>query len=152
MSVRTVFLVIAGVATIALSHSAVIAFQAKPLTTWDGVYTEEQAKRAEPLYAEKCANCHGDTLTGNDAPPLVGPEFSANWADLNLEDLNERIRLTMPADAAGTLSRAQTSDVIALMLRRAEMPAGKTELATTTEVLKGIKFVATRPGNAAAKP
>jgi len=152
MSVKAVSLVIAGVATIALSHSAVIAFQAKPLTTWDGVYTEEQAKRAEPLYVEKCANCHGDTLTGNDAPPLVGPEFSANWADLNLNDLNERIRLTMPADAAGTLSRAQVSDIIALMLKKAEMPAGKTELGTAPEVLKEIKFVSGKPAAAAAKP
>ncbi|HKT79348.1 MAG TPA: cytochrome c [Vicinamibacterales bacterium] len=145
MSVKAVFFVIAGLATAALSHTAVVAYQEK--NVWDGVYTEEQAKRAEPLYAEKCANCHGDQLTGNDAPALVGAEFSANWTDLTLNDLSERIRLTMPADAAGSLSRAQVADIVALILRHAEMPAGTTELAPTADTLKAIKYVGSRPAD-----
>jgi quinoprotein glucose dehydrogenase len=145
MSARSIFLAVAGVATIVLTHQAVSAYQAAPRSVWDGVYTEDQAKRAEPLYAEKCSNCHGDQLTGNDAPPLVGAEFSANWSDLSLNDLSERIRLTMPADSAGSLSRAQVVDIIALILKHADMPAGTTELAPVAETLKGIKFLGSRP-------
>ena len=149
MSARSVFLVVAGVATLALCTTfttAISAYQAKPKkTVWDGVYTEEQAKRGAPLYAEKCANCHGDQLTGNDAPALVGAEFSSNWNDLDLNDLSERIRLTMPADSAGSLSRAQTADLIAVMLKHAEMPSGQTEIPTAADQLKDIKYTGTKP-------
>ncbi len=149
MSVKPVSFVVAGIAAIALSHSAVVAFQAAPKSIWDGVYAEEQAKRAEPLYSEKCSNCHGAELTGNDAPALVGAEFSANWNDLLLNDLFERIRLTMPADSPGSLSRAQVADIISLILKRAEVPAGKAELPSTSEVLKGIKYIGSRPESSA---
>jgi mono/diheme cytochrome c family protein len=145
MSARSIFLVVAGAATLALSTTVMAAYQAKPKTVWDGVYSDEQAKRGEPLYAEKCANCHGDQLTGNDAPALVGAEFSSNWNDLNLNDLSERIRLTMPADSAGSLSRAQVADLIAVLLKHAEMPAGKTEVPTTADALKEIKYLGTKP-------
>ena len=146
MSARSVFLVVAGAATLALSTTAMSAYQAAAKkTVWDGVYSEEQVKRGAPLYAEKCANCHGDQLTGNDAPALVGAEFSSNWNDLDLNDLSERIRLTMPADSAGSLTRAQTGDLIAVMLKQAEMPAGTTELPTAADQLKEIKYVGTKP-------
>ena len=148
MSAKAVSYVVAGIAVIALSHSAVAAFQAKPRSIWEGVYSEEQAKRAEPLYAEKCANCHGAELTGNDAPALVGAEFAANWNDLVLNDMFERIRLTMPADGPGTLSRAQVADIIALMLKHADVPTGKAELPSTAEALKEIKYVGSRPEGA----
>jgi cytochrome c len=145
MSVKTVSLVVAGIATIVLSHAVVGAFQAKPRSVWDGVYTDDQAKRGAPLYAEKCSNCHGSELTGNDAPALVGAEFSANWSDLSLNDLAERIRITMPADNAGSLSRAQVVDLIATILKHAEMPTGAAELPPTPETLKLIKYLGTRP-------
>ena len=149
MSSKAVSIVVASVAAIALSHSAVIAYQATTKSTWDGVYAAEQAKRAEPLYAEKCSNCHGSELTGNDAPALVGAEFSANWNDLTINDLFERIRLTMPADSPGSLSRAQVADIIALILQHAGTPAGAADLPSTADVLKTIKFVGSRPVGAA---
>ena len=34
-------------------------------SVWDGVFTEEQAQRGEPLYRANCASCHGDTLKGS---------------------------------------------------------------------------------------
>jgi mono/diheme cytochrome c family protein len=146
MSARTVTFLVAGIATIALSHAAAVAYQGdKPRSVWDGVYTEDQAKRGAPLYQEKCSNCHGDQLTGNDAPALVGSDFSANWSDLSLNDLSERIRITMPADNAGSLSRAQVVDIIAVILKHAEMPAGQTELAPVADSLKAIKYLGTKP-------
>src|SRR5690349_2707025 len=102
-------LVVAG-ALVALSQSGLVGFQATPRSVWDGVYSEEQAKRAEPLYADKCSSCHGIDLTGATAP-LVGREFAANWNDLSLELMSERIRLTMPTERMGTLSRAQVADL-----------------------------------------
>lgn len=148
-------IVVAGIATIAFSHAVVVAYQAakpKMRSVWDGVYTDAQATRAQPLYARTCANCHGDTLSGNDAPPLVGAEFSANWSDLTLEDLSERIRLTMPPEDSGGLSRGQVADLIAMILRRGEIPAGDAELPPgNNEELKGILIVGTRPDNLATR-
>src|SRR5262245_45363934 len=83
-------------------------------TTWDGVYSEAQARRGETLYKDKCSGCHGPELMGADtAPPLTGPEFNAGWNDQTADDLEERIRISMPADAPGSLSRQDATAVLA---------------------------------------
>ena len=98
-------------------------------SVWDGVYTEEQAKRGEPIYRKECASCHGETLTGGESsPPLTGGAFLANWNGLTVGDLFERIRKTMPQSAPGRLTRQQDSDILAFMLSANKFPAGKTEL------------------------
>jgi mono/diheme cytochrome c family protein len=115
-------------------------------TTESGVYSEAQAKRGEGVYAEKCASCHAPDLTGLDqAPSLAGAEFNTNWNDLALNDLFERIRISMPADKPGTLSRPETADVVAFVLQRGSFPAGQSELSSDAEALKGIKFIAKKP-------
>ena len=113
---------------------------------WEGVYTQEQAKRGEALYAQNCASCHGPDLAGGEmAPGLTGGEFSSNWNDLSIGDLFDRIRISMPQSAPGSLSRQQNADILSFMLFKASVPAGKTELPTQSEVLSTIKFVASRP-------
>src|SRR5262245_50533232 len=75
-------------------------------TQWDGVYNAAQAARGEPLYSQYCASCHGPELSGGEmAPALVGRDFNANWNDLSLGDLFDRIRTSMPQNNPGTLSR-----------------------------------------------
>ncbi|MQA28790.1 MAG: cytochrome c [Luteitalea sp.] len=113
---------------------------------WDGVYTQEQAKRGEGEYAQHCASCHGPDMTGGEmAPGLAGGEFSSNWNDLSLGDLFERMRISMPQNAPGSLSRAQNADILAFMLAKGSYPAGQTELPSQTEVLNTIKFVSAKP-------
>src|SRR5690349_4120126 len=93
-----------------LIAAALVAVDAK--TTWDGVYTEAQAGRGQTAYGQACVSCHGPDLAGADsAPPLTGPEFMAGWNDQTVDDLFERIRVTMPADAPGSLSREQYVDI-----------------------------------------
>lgn len=122
-----------------------VAAQGK--SQWDGVYTEAQAKRGEGLYGQYCASCHGPDLAGGEmAPGLTGGEFTANWNDLSLGDLFERIRISMPQSAPGSLSRQQNADILAFMLRKMNVPVGSAELATATEALKEIKFLASKPG------
>ncbi len=111
----------------------------------DGVYTEEQAKRGAPLYAQQCSSCHGQTLEGLDmAPGLTGGTFVSNWNGLTVGDIFERIRLTMPQDDPGKLSRQQDADIVAYLLQVNKYPAGKSELPLETEVLKQIKFEPTK--------
>lgn len=115
-------------------------------TIWDGVYTNEQAKRGEAIYRRECGACHGDVLTGGEsAPPLTGGGFQANWNGLTLGDLFDRIRKTMPLTAPGRLTRQQGADVLAFMLSINKFPAGKTELYRQTEMLREIRFETKKP-------
>jgi mono/diheme cytochrome c family protein len=112
-------------------------------SVWDGVYTSAQAERGAVLYANTCASCHGSALGGGEsAPPLTGGEFSSNWYGLTVGDLFERIRISMPADRPGTLTREQDADILAFMFSVSEFPAGTTELERKTEVLKQIRIEA----------
>lgn len=115
-------------------------------SVWNGVYTEEQATRGEAAYLESCGGCHGAQLEGADmTPPLVGGVFGSNWNDLTVGDLFERIRITMPLDRPGKLTRQQTADVIALMLKANAWPSGQAELPTETAPLKQIKISSSKP-------
>jgi mono/diheme cytochrome c family protein len=139
-------LALAGTMVIgALTAGNTVAAQGK--SQWDGIYTEAQAKRGEGLYAQYCASCHGPDLAGGEmAPGLTGGEFTANWNDLSIGDLYERIRISMPQSAPGSLTRQQNSDILAFMLRKMNTPVGTTELSTSTDELKAIKFLAAKPG------
>lgn len=122
------------------------AAQAAAATVWNGVYSDAQAKRGADLYTERCASCHAPDLTGLDqAPPLAGSDFNTNWNDLSLNDLFERIRISMPGDNPGTLERQQVADVMAFILSKGSFPAGTTDVPTDAEALKAIKFLATKP-------
>src|SRR5262245_31003792 len=86
-------------------------------TTNDGVFSEAQSKRGAEAYQMACAACHDAQLVGSGtAPALTGTDFNANWKDQTVSDLFERIRLTMPGDNPGSLSRTQTADIVAFML------------------------------------
>src|SRR5919109_2471777 len=118
---------------------------AQPPTTsvWDGVYTEEQARRGAPLYAENCASCHGPELMGGEmAPPLATGDFLAGWDGLTVGELFERIRISMPQNAPGSLSGQQNSDILSFMFSANKFPAGTSELSSQAMALKDIKFEA----------
>jgi mono/diheme cytochrome c family protein len=113
---------------------------------WDGVYTDEQAKRGRPLYDQHCASCHGAALEGGEsAPALAGGEFLSGWDGLTVGELFERIRTTMPQSKPRTLSREVNADIIAFIFSANQLPAGKAELSHATEVLKEIRIEANKP-------
>ena len=115
-------------------------------SVWDGVFTKEQAKRGEEVYAQHCSSCHGHDLSGNDeAAPLVGSAFLANWDGLTVGDLTERVRVTMPPNNPGKVSRRQIADILSYMLSFNSFPAGKTELDPKAELQKQIRIEATKP-------
>jgi mono/diheme cytochrome c family protein len=115
-------------------------------TTWSGVYTEAQAKRGQAVYEEQCLSCHSPDLNGADqTPPLVGADFNADWNDLTISDLFERVRISMPADKPGTLKPEQVADVLAFVLSKDGFPAGDTELPPQADTLKDIKFLTKQP-------
>jgi S-disulfanyl-L-cysteine oxidoreductase SoxD len=134
--------VIGIVITVAL---ATMAAQGQK-TTWDKVYTSDQAARGETLYAESCASCHGDSLGGVEmAPPLAGDTFNSNWEGVALNDLFERMRISMPQNKPGSLSRAQNADILAHMLKVGGFPSGDVPLDGQAGALTQIKFVTYKP-------
>ena len=129
-----------------VSVQALIIVSAQGRTTLDGVYTAAQATRGATVYKDSCASCHGDDLSGGgQTPALTGKEFNGDWNDLTLSDLFDRTRLSMPADKPGSLTPAQTADVIAFLLSKGDYPAGQTELPADGAALKALKFASPKP-------
>ena len=136
---------LAMLTSLAMARGAA-ALQETAASVWDGVYSDAQAQRGETAYRVVCANCHGPELEGADmTPPLTGGTFTANWNDLTLGDLFERIRVTMPLDKPGTLSRQQNADLIAFLLKANQWPSGATELARELGALKQIRIQSSKP-------
>jgi mono/diheme cytochrome c family protein len=118
---------------------------AQTKSVWDGVYSQAQADRGHAQYAQHCAMCHGAELEGNgEAPPLTG-EFIPDWAGMPLADLHDKIRITMPLNAPGTLSPEVSSDILAYLLQRNNFPAGPGELSSAKDALSAISFDVSKP-------
>jgi mono/diheme cytochrome c family protein len=114
-------------------------------SVWDGVYTDEQAKRGEALYQKYCAECHAESLTGQEqAPPLIGVSFASSWEGTPLSELFERMRTSMPEDNPGSLSRQENADVLAHMLKVGQFPAGSTPLSGDATLLSTIRYDSSR--------
>jgi len=137
--------VLVPLATVFVLHSTLHA-QPPSKSIWDGIYTEEQATRGKALYSQECASCHGGELTGGEmAPPLAGGEFMAGWDGLTVGDLFERIRISMPQNAPGSLSGQQNADILAFIFSSSKFPAGTAEMPKEAGILKQIKFEVKKP-------
>jgi mono/diheme cytochrome c family protein len=117
-----------------------------PRSVWDGVYSEDQAKRGGSLYYGECSACHADNLKGNDSTPaLTGSDFAADWEGQTLGDMFKKIRRTMPKNEAGRLNPQQDADVLAYILSFNKFPSGKAELPPENDVLNLIRFQSAKP-------
>ena len=58
------------------------------------------------------------------APRLAGGEFISGWDGLTVGDLFERIRISMPQNAPGSLSGQQNADILAFMFSVNKFPTG----------------------------
>ena len=139
----TVAVIVTAAAWAAFHSNARASREPAAQTTGSGIYTEAQATRGDTIYAKKCEGCHAKDLGGADqAPSLTGKDFDAEWNDMPLGDLFERIHVTMPGDAPGSLKPAEVADLIAFMLSKGGFPAGQTELPNDAAALKQLKSAA----------
>lgn len=117
--------------------------RAPQVTAEDGVYTSEQADRGQRAYERECGTCHGVDLRGGETSiSLMGRDFMQYWRQESLGVLYGVIQETMPEDDPGRLSRQQTVDLIAMMLRANRLPAGDEELEPDPDVLFDILLTA----------
>lgn len=94
----------------------------------DGVYTEAQAERGSPIFNTRCIVCHEARF------------WRDYWVKDSLGSLFDKIQLTMPEDAPGTLAPQEYRDVLAYILMVNKLPAGAAELPETVAELKQIKM------------
>jgi mono/diheme cytochrome c family protein len=119
---------------------------ASPRSVWEGVYTDEQAKRGQTTYREECARCHADTLAGGESsPPLAGDSFLESWDGMTMGDLFLRTRQSMPQDSPGRLSGREYANILALVLKTNGMAAGASELTADVDALKLIRIDKQKP-------
>ena len=135
----------AGAAAPVLVAGAVVAAPAQEAaepSVRDGVYTVEQADRGEALYDDRCAVCHGEirAIFPEMAALLGDHTFRNFWRGRSLGEMFGYIRETMPQDAPGSLTAAQTAEVMAHILRGNRLPAGEAELPDDEEALNAIFF------------
>ena len=119
-----------------------VTLRAQARSVTDGVFTDAQAKRGAKPYAEQCASCHGEDLSGvaDLFPALTGDTFVMTWQGKSVGELFEKISTTMPALDPGSMKPEQVADVVAHILSVSKYPAGTTELAAGLEPLKQIKI------------
>lgn len=116
-------------------------------STWDGVYTTEQAQRGAARFASTCNKCHGAAAAGStdDGGRLVGKEFFEKYDGVTLDQLFTSIHTLMPLDNPKSLPTKDVADVIAYLLAQNQMPAGASALSEDPSQLKGLRITATKP-------
>ncbi len=133
-----------GLVAVVICFTVVARGQEPPAktTVWDKVYTDEQAKRGEAVYAKTCAACHGDALVGGNAPPLKGAEFAFIWGDKSIGELFDRMKTLMPPEAPDSLPKETYRDITAFVMKANNYPAGEKELPDDQEQLNRIFITA----------
>ena len=110
-------------------------------SVWDGVYTDDQAKRGEAQYGRNCEACHGADLSGDyvkEVPSLVFDAFLTQWSDRTVKDLFDTVKRSMPRDNPGGLNARAYVDVIAFILQTNRIPSGMRELSLSPDALGQI--------------
>jgi PQQ-dependent dehydrogenase (methanol/ethanol family) len=114
-----------------------------------GPYTADQANSGRAAYQASCAGCHGGDLAGrNDAAPLAGANFIANWGDRTTADLIAFMQGAMPPGNPGGLGEQTYTNITAFILESNGARAGNQALAAAARV--AIRSVAT--GQVRARP
>jgi len=129
-------------ASMIIAVSWLAAQAGQPASISSGVYTSAQAAQGRDLYRAQCAECHGPALEGASGPPLVGDAFLSNWSARPLATVVGKIQNTMPFSQPGSLSRAQSTSLLAYMLQAGKFPAGRGDL--NDDVLAKVTMPAVR--------
>jgi mono/diheme cytochrome c family protein len=107
-----------------------------------GLYSTAQAERGAELYkSQQCVTCHGADLGGVGAsPPLSGDNFLSIYAGQSVLLLFDKVQKSMPQSSPGSLTAAQTADLLAYMLSENKYVAGNEELPADRVKLKTIQM------------
>src|SRR5690606_41531670 len=97
-----------------------------------GGFTNDQASSGATLYQDNCSACHGPTLQGSPAAPMLsGAQFVASWGSRSAGDLFRLIQSSMPPGADTPLSADDTGSIVAHIPRSNGAQPGSQAVAAT---------------------
>ncbi|MGH8150205.1 MAG: PQQ-binding-like beta-propeller repeat protein [Steroidobacteraceae bacterium] len=80
-------------------------------------FTRTQAELGRVTYADRCARCHGQNLSGGEfAGPLNGERFSQDWSGKTVAALFTYVRTRMPPQKPGSLTSHTAAGLVAYLL------------------------------------
>ena len=126
---------------------SVLALASPALADGTGWFTQTQVDRGRWEYAAKCSSCHGTQLQGTGAPPLKGPEFSAQWSNKTLKELYGFVHGQMPFGAPDSLKGQEYADLVAYILSSNGLPAGQEELTPQSTMDRVLVLRGTAPAS-----
>jgi mono/diheme cytochrome c family protein len=93
-------------------------------------FTADQVARGSDIYAERCVQCHGDTLDNGEfgGAPLNGSYFRHHWGEGSAAALVAFTKAKMPPDRPGSLTDQNYADLAAFLLDANGYPKGDKEL------------------------
>ncbi len=109
------------------------------------LYTADQAKAGQDVFAGNCAACHGPNLGGDEGPALAGPSFAPAANHLTVGGIFNFITSQMPQSAPGSLSHVQYEQVMAFLLSKNGYPAGTSALDYAAALKSAAPLVSTVP-------
>ena len=97
-------------------------------------FTADQVTRGSDIYAERCVQCHGDTLDNGEfgGAPLNGKYFKQHWGGGSVAALIAYMKAKMPPDRPGSLTDQSYADLTAFLLDANDYPKGDKELPPDT--------------------
>jgi hypothetical protein len=101
------------------------------------VYTEAQAARGATAFGQNCSGCHSLAAQGKSS--LSGDPFWKSFAQKTVGDLLDYVSTNMPNGAPGSLTESTYRDIVAVMLKSNDFPAGTTELERST--IAGVQII-----------
>jgi hypothetical protein len=87
-----------------------------------------------------CVSCHGDDLTGAQAPALSGATFFQRWDFRSVGQLFGEMKERMPRNDPSSLSDATYADIVSYILQVNGFPAGSDELQPQPQQLSTIRI------------
>ena len=93
-------------------------------------FTADQVTRGSDIYAERCVQCHGDTLDNGEfgGAPLNGSYFRKHWGGGSVAALVAFMKAKMPPDRPGSLTDQSYAELTAFLLDANDYPKGDKEL------------------------
>jgi mono/diheme cytochrome c family protein len=97
-------------------------------------FTADQVTRGSDIYAERCVQCHGDTLDNGEfgGAPLNGKYFKQHWGGGSVAALVAFMKAKMPPDRPGSLTDQSYAELAAFLLDANDYPKGDKELPPDT--------------------
>jgi len=105
-------------------------------------FTAEQVTHGSDIYADRCVQCHGDTLDNGEfgGAPLNGSYFKKHWGGGSVAALVAFMKAKMPPDRPGSLTDQSYADLAAFLLDANGYPKGDKELPPDTPAQQAMSL------------